>query len=213
MNNEFSECWEELELSVGLFDLLFGGNDLRMQEDAKEPSKIDEIMDLANRIGLTLTKDQALLAMTGRLVTMTPEQQGQWHKLITERWECIRRLKIDSFKALPASIRQYIIDSITWTRSIGDINQAYIEPLPEERAFEDLHRRYEMLHETVTGGRGHHSWGRTKSNQPDLNVFTVEGGAQYATIHLNEQLITLKQLIDAHAEQCLADGITGDLNK
>ena len=200
---------------MGLFDFFFGGpvlND-RPPRKTEEQSKVEEILETATRLGLTLTKDEAVQLMTGRLVVMTPEQQNQWYKLTAERYELIKKLKVDSFKALPASIRQYIIDSITWTSSMDEINSAYLDPLPEERAFEQLAEKYEMLRE-VTGGQSmRHSWGRPKSSTPDISVFTVEGGSQYATIRLNEQMIPLKQLVDAHAEQCIADGITGDLNK
>lgn len=195
-----------------------------------QPGTVDEqIKDVARQLGIAVTDAEVTALMAGRAVYMSTEEQGAWNKEIEKRHEASKQLKIEEFKKFPASMRQYIIDSISWTNGMRRINDLTASKSMEELKYEKIYSDHETLAEIthdLLRGRGSglapgagispsmlammRSQHRKSTEQ---KLFSVDGGTHYATINLNESLISLKQLIDAHAEQCIADGLTGDLDK
>lgn len=213
---------------MGLFDGFFGngggGSGSAGQIQMPPQPTREQVIATAQALGMTLTEPQIQALLVGRPATLSPDEQAQWYKLIEARGEQNKVYKVNVFKQMPASMRQYIIDSISWTTGMRLINQGAVQPTQQEKQLEHLAHKYNQLTEMLTG-HSHpfsnmhnlHSALKQMAHEKSMGkqavVFSVEGPCHYAEINLNENIITLKQLIEAHAEQCLADGITGDLNK
>src|ERR1700677_604939 len=165
---------------------------------------------------MTITDAQVHSLMAGCAIVIPPEKQAALHRLMEERKERTSALKISHFKAMPASMRQYIIDCILWTRTMTSINNAEAPKTPEEAGLEMVINQYETLSEITTGHNPntYHNMIQSmmRSNRmygANNNVFKFNTDkTPYTAMELDEKVITLKQLMDAHAEQCIADGIT-----
>lgn len=214
---------------MGLFDGFFSGGSCGPTPLGTSVLVEDQIKELAKKLGIPVTDADVIKLMAGVASVMDTANQGKWHKLIEERSEVTKQLKLDEFKKLPASMRQYIIDSILWTRGVQHINELEAPKLQEERNLETLHGNHEALSETVYDlMRGKNNIGLGMGMGPSMlammrnahagafqqrAILDVKGPCHYADININENIIKLQQLIDAHSEQCIADGISGDLNK
>jgi len=219
---------------VGLFDSFIGNGKSTSAGSGTSQPQVDKsimiktLQHAAAHMGITVTDVEINSLLAGRSVYMKPEDQAAWNKEIEKRFEAEKLLRVEEFKKLPASMRQYILDPITWTRAIEQINVLSAPKSQEEIQFENLYRKHEAFAEVahdIINGRAHGtSHGMLSPSMLSMmrshhrrateqTLFTIDGPTQYATIHLNEDCVSLKQLQDAHAEQCIADGITGDLNK
>lgn len=128
---------------------------------------------------------------------LTPEQEKRLQTLKEERKTKQKEEVISAFTALPNYMRQHIVDSILWTRAIT-IFEKQDEISTEEEMLQSM-KDNSFLSNTI----------RLKPSPP-IRIETLH--SKYSRIYINEEIVKIDELVQAHAQKCIEEGITGQLN-
>jgi hypothetical protein len=157
--------------------------------------------------GSVMTGAQIQQILQGFTLGLTAEEQKELDLLQIEHQNELKAAKIAEFKKIPNELRQFIINYFTWQNALEAVDNVPIEK--NDRLIE-LERKNVTLNGSISGQSltfqgAYPTWTSSISPQSIFQHYPLSGIDEPLKIADMPEGLTIEDLMNAHAEQCLEE--------